>query len=414
MSDSSVRMIDQHHAHPHAGISVLLAVRVKLWLKRVRQRLDEANPEYHAAKERKEWYQGWKDLAWNTVEKPESGVVAKIVIGIIGICIILSTIALMLETLPQYETAYHASMFWTAEVVFVVIFTTELLVRFWSFPGTTLGFFKQWLHIVDLLSVVPFYLQLLLHYMPVALVGNADSFDWRIFRTLRLIRLLKFTRWSNTLTFIGEGMAMSWTSLFLLFFMLLIAIILFSSGMWLVERGNWNPEKKCYERVDEPHFSGCSPFESVPMTMWWAITTLTTVGYGDAYAITPWGKVVNGFAMMAGIACVVIPTTVLGVEFQREYNKRIKVSEHHDIHAHLVDRNKDELELYSLMTQFDALRSDLEHFYEKAHLQAHYTLGGSPESYKELRPFEVLQAQALESMQHVHDLVVSVTDGYIR
>lgn len=407
-------MLSQDHAHPHAGISVRLAVRVKLWLKRARQRLDESNPEYHSAKQSRECYQSWKDSAWNIVEKPESGWTAKIIIGIIGVCILVSTVFLMIETLPAYETPYYAKFFWASEVFFVSIFTTELVVRFWSFPGTTGGFFKHWLHIVDLLSVIPFYLQLALHYAPVAITGYTNTFDWRIFRTLRLIRLLKFTRWSNTLTFIGEGMALSWTSLFLLFFMLLIAVILFSSLMWLVERGHWNTEKGCYERVDEPHFSGCSPFESVPMTMWWAITTLTTVGYGDAYAITPWGKVVNGFAMMAGIACVVIPTTVLGVEFQRMYKERIKVSQHHDIHAHLMERTKDELELYALMTQFDSLRSDLEHFYEKAHLQAHYTLGNTKESYQELRPFEVLQKQAIESMEHVHDLVVSVTDGYIR
>eukprot|EP00397_Hematodinium_sp_SG-2012_P042813 GEMP01047438.1.p1 GENE.GEMP01047438.1~~GEMP01047438.1.p1 ORF type:complete len:213 (+),score=39.29 GEMP01047438.1:856-1494(+) len=77
----------------------------------------------------------------------------------------------------------------------------------------------------------------------------------------------------------------------------------------------WDEKLECYTRYD----GACSPFQSIPMTFWWAITTMTTVGYGDAYPITEWGKVVAAGTMVIGLLSIALPTTVLGVQFSDAY-----------------------------------------------------------------------------------------------
>merc|ERR1719262_1479969 len=93
--------------------------------------------------------------------------------------------------------------------------------------------------------------------------------------------------------------------------------MMFSTLMWVTERGTWNWSNQCYARPGEAFFNGCSPFESVPLGFWWAITTMTTVGYGDTFPITGAGRVVAGCAMLAGIFCVALPTGILCTEFAK-------------------------------------------------------------------------------------------------
>jgi hypothetical protein len=90
---------------------------------------------------------------------------------------------------------------------------------------------------------------------------------------------------------------------------------MFGTAMYMVERGSWDQVKGCYIRPD----NRCSPFESIPKSFWWGIATLTTVGYGDVYPITVPGRLVAAIAMITGIICVALPTTVLGVQFSEAY-----------------------------------------------------------------------------------------------
>ena len=108
-------------------------------------------------------------------------------------------------------------------------------------------------------------------------------------------------------------------SMILLTFFLLVAVFLFSSLIWYVERGSFDDDLKCFVR--KPMEDECSPFQSVPSSFYWAMATMTTVGYGDDVAITPVGKFVTCLAMMAGVLTIGMPVSVLGARFEARYTE---------------------------------------------------------------------------------------------
>merc|ERR1719326_2788737 len=121
--------------------------------------------------------------------------------------------------------------------------------------------------------------------------------DLRLLRAFRLMRMLKMGRFSGELQLLAAGLIRARVSFALLCGTLILGTVIFAVLMWIVERGAWNSSLQCYARPNEVFYSGCSPFESVPVGFWWAITTMTTVGYGDTFPITPLGKVIGGIAM---------------------------------------------------------------------------------------------------------------------
>merc|ERR1719235_2295674 len=160
---------------------------------------------------------------------------------------------------------------------FVAIFTLEFALRIWSTPQTTWEFFSQPLNCIDLIAILPFYVELLLMF---TFGQQSLGIDLRFLRAIRLVRMLKMGRYSSELQFMAQGMLRSQKSFVLLCFMLGLGLVFFSSMIWIHERGSWDAASQCYVRAGEVHFSGCSPFESVPLGFWWAMTTMTTVGYG--------------------------------------------------------------------------------------------------------------------------------------
>jgi hypothetical protein len=164
------------------------------------------------------------------------------------------------------------------------------------------------MNVIDLLAVLPFFIELLILY-------TGTYLDTRFLRSVRLLRLFKFGRHSTQLQLIMGGLKKSVWPLVLVFMMLALALVMFGTAMFMVERGKWDSVAQCYVRSD----GQCSPFQSIPQSFWWGIATLTTVGYGDVYPMTAAGRVVAAFAMVTGILCVALPTTVLGVQFSEAY-----------------------------------------------------------------------------------------------
>jgi voltage-gated potassium channel len=123
------------------------------------------------------------------------------------------------------------------------------------------------MNIIDLLAVVPFFLELTVLY-------TGGYLDMRFLRSVRLLRLFKFGRHSTQLQLIIGGLKKSIWPLALVFLMLTLALVMFGTAMYMVERGTWDPVQQCYVREDKQ----CSPFESIPKSFWWGIATLTTVG----------------------------------------------------------------------------------------------------------------------------------------
>lgn len=108
-------------------------------------------------------------------------------------------------------------------------------------------------------------------------------------------------------------------SLVFLLVMVSFALITFSTLIFMVERGTWDEKQGCYARNIPEH--DCSPYDSIPGSSWWVLTTMTTVGYGDVFPKTNYGRLVGAACMLTGILAVAMPTTVLSIQFSEAYEE---------------------------------------------------------------------------------------------
>lgn len=209
--------------------------------------------------------------------------------------IMLSTAAMIFETLPSM--AGMSNLFRTIEVVAITFFTTEYVLRIWSCSAQmkysngligTLKFIISPMALIDLLAILPFYLT----FLPI------DLRFVRMFRIMRILRLAKLARYSEALNRLGHVVADKRYELSVTLFIGFILLVVFSCLVYFAE----NPAQP--ER-----------FTSIPATMWWAIATLTTVGYGDLYPITPVGKLAGAVVAITGIGMFALPTGILGAAF---------------------------------------------------------------------------------------------------
>ena len=210
--------------------------------------------------------------------------------GFILILILYSIVTMTLETMP--EMRHYRTFFVWSEFVVVSIFTVEYVVNWVAsrnrrYPLTPLA-------IIDLLAILPFYLQL-----------GVDLRGLRAFRLLRVFRLLKLARYSKSLQLLGEALRRSGPELLAFGFVGLIVIYISAMCLYYAEH-NAQPEV----------------FSSIPATFWWAIVTLTTVGYGDVYPMTAIGKVVAAVVMISGVGFVAVPTSIITVKFSEVLRER--------------------------------------------------------------------------------------------
>lgn len=250
---------------------------------------------------------------WETLEpaREDDNLSRKIDIFLL-ILITLNVFAVILETVDTLYIKYQ-KIFTYFEMFSVTVFIIEYLLRFWSCienEGKSIGNFNQRIKyafsfsaIIDLMAILPSIIALIY-----------PTVDLRFIRALRIIRLLKFSRYSSS---INSLLLVLWDqrkSFGAAFFILFIALIIASSGMYLVEK-DVQPDK----------------FGSIPDAMWWAIVTLTTVGYGDVTPITSVGRIFGSIIIILGIGTVALPSGILAAAFsdftkrnQRKYEDRLK------------------------------------------------------------------------------------------
>ena len=211
--------------------------------------------------------------------------------------IILNVIAMIFETVSEIELQYH-DFFNAFEAFSIVIFSLEYVLRLYisdlSHPASTKWksaalFIFSIYGLIDLVAILPFYLPLL---FPI------DLRFLRILRLLRFFRIFKINRYNNSLHIIGQVIKEKKPELAITGFLSILIIIVASFLMYFLE-GKVQPEK----------------FPNVIASFWWAITTLTTLGYGDVVPITAWGKVVSGLIAVLGIGIIALPTGIISAGF---------------------------------------------------------------------------------------------------
>ena len=214
--------------------------------------------------------------------------------------IIANVLAVLLESIQDYYNAYE-SFFINFELFSIAVFSVEYILRLWTItenPEYKEAIQGRWRYarspmaIIDLLAILPFYLPFFF---------ALDLRFLRVLRLFRLFRLFKLARYSAALSMIYRATVKNKEILVSAFIILVMLLIVSSSLMYHVE----------YEA--QP-----GAFDIIPSTMWWSIATLTTVGYGDIYPITPLGKFLGAFIAILGIAMFAIPTGVLATGFMEE------------------------------------------------------------------------------------------------
>ena len=222
---------------------------------------------------------------------------ARIVRAFLVALILLNVTAVIVETMEDVSASYR-HFFRGFEYFSVAIFSVEYVVRLWvcrqcqTNGGGVIGRIKHALHplmIVDLLAILPFYLPLLL---------PADLIFLRAIRLMRLLRVLKLGRYSDAVQVFYRVAMLKKEQLAVAGFGLGILLIIASSLMYY------------FERAAQPAIFG-----SIPHAMWWAVVTLTTVGYGDAYPVTAMGRLLASVIALLGIGMFALPAGILSAGF---------------------------------------------------------------------------------------------------
>lgn len=216
----------------------------------------------------------------------------------------LNVIAVILETVKGLSSRYTL-FFRTFEVFSISVFTIEYLLRLWTCTADNrlkrpvkgrIRFAMRPLALVDLMAILPFY---------IPMVIPLDLRFIRAVRLFRLFRLFKMGRYSESLKTFGNVLKEKKEELLITLFVVSILLVIASSLMYFVEN-QAQPEV----------------FSSIPAAMWWGVATLTTVGYGDVFPITPVGKLLGAIIAIIGIGMFALPAGILGSGFVEEMQKR--------------------------------------------------------------------------------------------
>lgn len=211
--------------------------------------------------------------------------------------ILISVSVVLLDSVATIHQKY-GTLFYIIEWFFTLLFTIEYVLRL-SCVGRPLQYAKSFFGIIDLLAIIPTYLSLLIAQSQLLIVI-------RIFRVLRVFRVLKLVQYLNEAEVLLDALRASRRKVFLFIFTVFSLVIILGSLMYIIE-GEENG------------------FSSIPRSIYWAIVTITTVGYGDISPQTNIGQALAAIVMILGYSIIIIPTGILTAEMTQAYT-RSKIS----------------------------------------------------------------------------------------
>jgi len=215
---------------------------------------------------------------------------------ILLILIIMSVAVVMLDSVPAYRLNYQ-TYFLTLEWFFTIIFSIEYIVRIVISRKPTI-YIRSFYGIIDLVSVLPTYFIFLFP-------GSQYLVVIRILRMLRIFRVLKLTRFMKASHVLVISLKQSRFKIIVFFEVLITTVIIMGSLMYIIE----GPE---------------NGFTSIPTSIYWAIITLTTVGFGDITPNTPLGQFFASFIMILGYSIIAVPTGIISAEIVKAGNQSEK------------------------------------------------------------------------------------------
>ncbi|XP_078608191.1 potassium voltage-gated channel subfamily A member 7-like isoform X1 [Branchiostoma floridae x Branchiostoma japonicum] len=280
-----------------------------------------------------------KKKIWHVLEKPAESIVGRAVGAFIVAVVLLSTISFCVETIPMSDSqqprhevvnsnttendstsnnsknkeldyfmiAYtHFAFFWI-ETVCIAFFTAEVTARYVVTPKTTEKFLKNITNIIDIVAIIPYFLTLITIGLANGIAATASQQGpvyvfLRIFRLFRVVRVFKLSRHSKGLRILGKTLRASMNEFVILSFFMIVAMVFFSSVMYVTE-------------ASHPRTN----YTSIPDGFWWAVVTMTTVGYGDNTPLTVGGKIVGAVCAVTGLLVIALPVPVIVSNFNYFY-----------------------------------------------------------------------------------------------
>lgn len=218
---------------------------------------------------------------------------------ILLIAIVLSVLAVMMESVVSFREQHGQTLFY-AEWVFTILFTVEYIARLWS-VNKPLKYATSFFGIIDLLSILPAYIALFIS-------GNISAFliirSFRLFRVFRVFKLVRFLGEASQLT---DALRNSRAKITVFVGGVFIMVVIMGTLMYLIEGGD-------------------NGFTSIPKSIYWAVVTLTTVGYGDIAPQTTLGQTLATFIMILGYGIIAVPTGIVSAEMAQAAYKKVPLN----------------------------------------------------------------------------------------
>lgn len=242
----------------------------------------------------------WREIVFEA-ETPDARLFDVILLW----AILLSVFIVMLSTVPDISLNTQKVVLYL-EWGFTILFSIEYFVRILLSEKPSKYIFSFW-GIIDLLSTIPTYLSIFVH-------GSQYLLVIRALRLLRVFRIMRLTSYSKEASGLAKAIRASSAKITVFLGFILIVVILVGTGMYVIENAAYN-----FEYHPENKFS------SIPMSIYWAIVTVTTVGYGDITPVTITGKVLSSILMILGYAVITVPTGIVSVEYadQKRASRKI-------------------------------------------------------------------------------------------
>lgn len=205
------------------------------------------------------------------------------------VSIVISVLAVSLESVDSIDKVYHSQLV-MLEWFFTILFTIEYILRLYS-TEHSVKYSTSFFGIVDLLAILPTYISI---FIP----GAQSLLVIRALRLLRVFRVFKLSRYLGEANVLSEAVIQSKTRIIVFLSTITVLSFITGAGMYLVE----GPKHG---------------FTSIPQSVYWAITTLTSTGYGDTVPITPLGKMLAIFIMIMGYSLIIVPTGIISTELMK-------------------------------------------------------------------------------------------------
>jgi voltage-gated potassium channel len=213
-------------------------------------------------------------------------------VGLI-VCILVSVVCVLLDSVASIHARY-GELLYVAEWFFTILFTIEYALRLWCIQHP-MRYARSFYGIVDLIGILPTYLS-------VFFVGTQYLLVIRILRVLRVFRVLRMVRYVGEAQLLTEALKASSRKIVVFISTVLALVVVFGCMMYLVEGQD-------------------SGFTSIPKSIYWAVITLTTVGYGDVTPETPLGQALATIVMIMGYGIIAVPTGIVTLELNEAHRR---------------------------------------------------------------------------------------------